>query len=232
MYPPVEKNRSFTIDPIGILHTSAREKYEVPHQPNTDGGIARITLFPHMNYEQALIGLEEFSHVWVLFLFHKSRHWKPMVQPPGLRTKVGVFATRSPHRPNNIGMSALPLISVEKRGVLVAGADLLDGTPVIDIKPYVATADSFSSPLQGWIEARDSLPQRSIQYSKEAEEVREVLLKKGVSLPLETILHRRTMRIDGKWEKGFILAYKQLRLAIEEAEQSYIVHSILHADSM
>lgn len=215
--------------PIGVLHSDVREKYEVPHQPSPNGHLARIELFPDQNFEQALMGLEGFSHVWVLFLFNQASHWKPMVLPPGLRKKVGVFATRSPHRPNRIGMSALPLLGVEKRGIVVGCSDLLDKTPILDIKPYITASDAVLSTAQGWVAQRGEQKPKMVSLSDTAQRKMIALHEKGHVLPLSTILERRTRRITGKWEKGFILAYKSFRLKIEDTETTYIVHSISEA---
>jgi len=154
-----------------------------------------------------------------------------MVLPPGARKKVGVFATRSPHRPNNIGMSVLPLIEVKKRSILVGECDILDETPILDIKPYIVHADSIESTKQGWLERREEIPKKHISYSERAMEALVSLEKKGIVLPLATILQRRTRRIAGTWERGFILAYKTLRLKIEETANIYTVHELLDTDS-
>src|SRR6185437_11868823 len=88
-------------------------------------------------------GLAGFERIWLLFVFHRSEGWKPLVRPPRGGGKRGVLATRSPHRPNAIGLSAVELVAVEERALRVRGVDLLDGTPILDIKPYVPYADAF-----------------------------------------------------------------------------------------
>jgi len=143
--------------PIGTLHTCFREKFGVPRQPlmiPAATGVLKLKDDPA--YRDALRGLESFSHVWIVFLFHKAgeRAWRPTVETPRVEAegKIGVFASRSPHRPNAIGLSAVKLdrIDFEKLEVHVSGVDILDGTPVLDIKPYLPYADSLPDATAGW----------------------------------------------------------------------------------
>ncbi len=120
------------------------ERAEAPRQSQRARGVeGRIELEPGQGFEDALAGLEAWDYAWVLFVFHQNveqgRGWKPKVQPPRAEAKVGVFATRSPHRPNPIGLSAVKIVGVEGLVVHVRELDLLDGTPVLDLKPYVPT---------------------------------------------------------------------------------------------
>ena len=109
------------------------------------------------NFEQALQSLEGFERVWVVFGFHESHGWLPKVRPPrGEGEKRGVFATRSPHRPNRIGLSCVRLLKVDGRSLLIEGHDLLEGTPIYDIKPYIPQADAFPNAIAGWV---DELPE-------------------------------------------------------------------------
>jgi tRNA-Thr(GGU) m(6)t(6)A37 methyltransferase TsaA len=105
-----------------------------------------------MNLEHMLKDLAGFSHIWLLFHFHQAENWKPLVTPP--RTpggrKVGVLASRSPHRPNPIGLTCVELLSVESVALRVRGVDLLDGSPVLDVKPYLSYCDSVSESASGW----------------------------------------------------------------------------------
>ncbi|MDH5544859.1 MAG: tRNA (N6-threonylcarbamoyladenosine(37)-N6)-methyltransferase TrmO [Gammaproteobacteria bacterium] len=143
--------QTFPFETIGIVHSCFKEKFGVPRQPGlTPSAHARVELLPPFNNPEAVLGLKDFSHIWIVFVFHKhlDANWKPRVRPPRLggNESVGVFATRSSFRPNPIGMSAVKLIDIEfDQGVnlLVSGHDLVDGTPVIDIKPYIRYADSL-----------------------------------------------------------------------------------------
>lgn len=161
----------FLFDPIGIMHTSQRYRYETPRQ----GVFARdrtgiIELLASRNFEQALTELEGFSRIWVLYAFHLNPNWKPMVNVPRYRRKkVGVFATRAPYRPNPIGLSCLALHSIDGLKLHVGEVDLLDNTPILDIKPYLPYADSFPDAVTGWV-IHEDLSAYRIQFIAFAEE--------------------------------------------------------------
>jgi tRNA-Thr(GGU) m(6)t(6)A37 methyltransferase TsaA len=104
------------------------------------------------DFEQALLDLASFSHIWLIYGFHSAKGWKPMVLPPRGDKKRGVFATRSPYRPNPIGISVVKLVKISGLKIQVQGTDLLDGTPIYDIKPYIPYADSISDANAGWID--------------------------------------------------------------------------------
>lgn len=141
--------------PIGRIRTPFREKVEAPRQATVASGVAgRIELHPNRGFEDALSDLEMWPRIWVIFLFHLDPTYRPKVQPPRSDVKRGVFATRSPHRPNPIGMSAVRLDRVEGLVLFVRDLDLLDGTPVIDVKPYLPYADAFPEANAGWLDAK------------------------------------------------------------------------------
>ncbi len=140
----------FTFPAIGIIHSCFKEKFGIPRQPGlVPLSTAQLELLPPYNDRDALDGLEACSHIWVQFVFHANKRdeWKPKVKPPRLggNKSLGVFATRSPTRPAPIGLSVVKLDGiVELDGKLLlnlSGIDLLDGTPVLDIKPYVPYVD-------------------------------------------------------------------------------------------
>jgi tRNA-Thr(GGU) m(6)t(6)A37 methyltransferase TsaA len=140
--------------PIGTIHTPFSSKYSAPRQPGTAvrRTVGTITLEAGKNFEQALKDLEGFGYVWVLFWFDQAKNWKPMVLPPASdRKKRGVFATRSPHRPNPIGLSLCRLLEVKGRTVVVEDPDMLDGTPILDIKPYLPHVEAKPRAARGWI---------------------------------------------------------------------------------
>lgn len=145
-----------TLRPIGVVRTPYTDRYRAPRQPGmaAEGCEGTIELVGGMNLEQAVADLAGFERIWALVWFHRNTTWKPLVLPPrGGRTKRGVFATRSPHRPNPIGFSVLRLLSVKGRVLRVADVDLLDGTPVLDLKPYIPYADAFPQSRAGWLDA-------------------------------------------------------------------------------
>jgi tRNA-Thr(GGU) m(6)t(6)A37 methyltransferase TsaA len=157
----------FTFAPVGVIHSCFKEKFGIPRQPGlVPAARAVLELLPPYNRAEAVRGLEGFSHVWVSFVFHAcmGESWKPTVRPPRLggNRRLGVFATRSTHRPNPIGLSAVELERIEAgpgRVLLhLKGADLLDGTPVLDIKPYLPYSDVIPGATGGFAaEAPDTL---------------------------------------------------------------------------
>lgn len=141
--------------PIGYAEQTAlksAKNYELPAQGYMDDLEYRIILLAGQNFEQGLKDLAGFSHIWVIFHFGKSKSWNPLVIPPrGPAQKRGVFATRSPHRPNGIGMTLVKLEKIEGRTLFVRGGDFFDHTPVLDIKPYISASDSAADVQEGWV---------------------------------------------------------------------------------
>ncbi len=147
------------LEPIGTLHSCFKEKFGIPRQPGlVPAARASLVLWPPYNVAEALVGLESFSHVWLIYAFHaiEKRKWQPTVRPPRLggNRRVGVFASRSNFRPNPIGLSVLKLEKIVREGkrltLELSGADLLDGTPVFDIKPYLPYADGIADARGGY----------------------------------------------------------------------------------
>jgi tRNA-Thr(GGU) m(6)t(6)A37 methyltransferase TsaA len=145
---------SYNVEAIGRLHlASPSKKYQLPRQPDFQDR-ACIELLPSRNFEQALSGLEGFSHIWVLFWMDKVSGYKPKVRPPGMNQKCGLFSTRSPHRPNPIGLSCVRLIRIQGRRLWIQGCDMLDQTPILDLKPYLSHQESYPEATRGWLEER------------------------------------------------------------------------------
>jgi len=146
-------------EPIGHFHGGAARKYEAPRQGVFDGGAGRIELLPGRNFETALRDLDGFERIWVVFVFDRNDGiWRPTAHPPVTapgKARIGGFASRAPYRPNPIGLSCVRLVGVKGRVVEVEEADLLDGTPILDLKPYIPAADSFPTARAGWVEAQD-----------------------------------------------------------------------------
>ena len=148
----------FTFRSIGTVRCSGQYKFEAPRQGNFAAAQAVIELSPEYAGE-ALNDLTGFERLWILFVFHcnMDKGWKPLVSPPYTPEdrKYGLFATRAPYRPNPVGMSCVKLERIEgSRRIFISEHDLLDGTPVLDIKPYIPQADAFPGVSAGW---RDKL---------------------------------------------------------------------------
>ncbi|WP_372845613.1 tRNA (N6-threonylcarbamoyladenosine(37)-N6)-methyltransferase TrmO [Pontiella sp.] len=138
----------FEFSAIGQMRSCYTDKFGIPRQPGlVKSATATLELLPPYNQPEALRGIEEFSHLWIVFVFHRSARdqWKATVRPPRLggNERVGVFASRSNFRPNPIGLSVVELLKVEGTQLLLGGGDFLDGTPVLDIKPYLPYSDSL-----------------------------------------------------------------------------------------
>lgn len=153
---------ALTCPPIAHARSPYARRIDAPHQATvvqgTESGHAADALIVFVDSipVEAFRDLAGFERIWLLFVFHRSEGWKAEVKPPRGGGKRSVLATRSPHRPNAIGLSAVELVAVEDRALRVRGMDLLDGTPILDIKPYVPYADAFPQSRAGWIDDIDA----------------------------------------------------------------------------
>jgi tRNA-Thr(GGU) m(6)t(6)A37 methyltransferase TsaA len=139
-----------TFTPIGIIHTPFKETKGTPIQPPAaKGAKGYIEIFNE--FSKGLKDLDGFSHIYVIFYFHKSEGYKLTVTPYLDNSTHGVFATRAPRRPNQIGISIVKLISVEQNKIFIEDVDIVDGTPLLDIKPYVPLFDTRENVKTGWI---------------------------------------------------------------------------------
>lgn len=166
---------SITLEPIGRVVSCFTDKFGIPRQSGlAPAASGRIEFHPPYNDPEAFTGLEGVSHLWVQFIFHRNRRhtWKPRVRPPRLggNKTLGVFATRSPVRPNALGLSVVKLEAIEREGggvsLAISGHDLLHHTPVLDIKPYVPYADCIDrahNPVAG-----SPPPQLPVGFSEQA----------------------------------------------------------------
>jgi tRNA-Thr(GGU) m(6)t(6)A37 methyltransferase TsaA len=230
------------IHPIGVIRTPYKSKYAAPRQPasSADNSVGTITLNEHCNYEQALDDLQGFEYIWVIFWFHQNKNWKPKVLPPnGGRKKRGLFSTRSPHRPNPIGLSLCKLIDVKGRTIFIENPDMLDGTPVLDIKPYIPHAESHPKARAGWIDESNerSAPLYRVMFAAD--------VKKGLKgmrpderLEVESYLtgllsrdphphaYRRIKKVE---ENTFIVAVKRWRFVFTIAGTTVRVIGVVQA---
>lgn len=164
----------FELDTLGLIHSPYQEKFGIPRQPAlAPSAPVSLQLLPPYNHPDCVRGLEAFSHLWLTFVFHKTaaRGWQPLVRPPRLggNSKVGVFASRATHRPNSLGLSLVELTGIDTRhGVTLhlAGADLLDGTPVVDIKPYIPFVEAKPDARSGFVDGPP--PQLPVHWQAKA----------------------------------------------------------------
>lgn len=150
--PPLE------VRAIGVIRSCFTRKFGIPRQPGlVPSATATLHLDKHVVSRDALRGLEAWSHVWVVFHFHEAHDVKMTVRPPRLagNQRMGVLATRSPHRPNHLGLSVVALGAIDREALTVElrGGDFLDGTPVVDLKPYVPYADSIPDATGAWADS-------------------------------------------------------------------------------
>ena len=155
-----------TIQPIAVMRSDFPSKFGIPRQSGLVATLKSTIIFePEYRNPDALKGIEGFSHLWLIWHFSEAvrNHWSPTVRPPRLggNTRMGVFATRSPFRPNHMGLSCVRLLEIERTeqyGTVlhVGGADLMDGTPIFDIKPYIPYSDSIPDALGGFTATADS----------------------------------------------------------------------------
>jgi len=230
-------NIEFTFEPIGYVRCGQKYRSEAPRQGVFAENEGIIRLEKGHNFEQALMDLTGFSRIWVIFAFHLNNNWKPLVQPPvvGQKKKVSVFATRSPHRPNSIGMSCVEFIKVDGLDVHIRNFDMLDDSPVFDIKPYIPEADSFPDSQIGWLEnvKANSYP---IEFSELAKK-QMLWLEKRNGLDLknfcEVQLHHDPVnasrkRIELKGQNEYIIFCRtwQIHFSLDEKNQQITINYI------
>ena len=217
---------------IARIHTDFKEKFGIPRQSGlVDSLRARIVFEPEYRVKEALRGIEDFSHLWLIWEFSEAKRdgWSPTVRPPRLggNKRMGVFATRSPFRPNSIGLSSVRLIGIEHTEsegdvLIISGADLLDGTPIFDIKPYLPFTDSHPDAKGGFADEKK-------EY--EAEVIIPDEVKKGISEHrLEEITElllqdpRPSYRDDENREYG--MSYADLEISFTATSMTLTVTSI------
>ena len=227
----------YHMEPIGILRTAFQEKFGVPRQSLMVGeakGILKLNSDPR--YREAFRHLEGFSHIWIVFVFHEhvSQEWRSTITPPRLDSpgKIGVFASRSPHRPNPIGLSAVKLEKIDLDGaegveLHVSGVDILDGTPVLDIQPYLPYVDCVLDATPGWTESE--IPRFSVTFSTLALQQIEAsageyksfhrgdfkrMLEQMLELDPRPTSQRKTMAINDPANEGMEFAFRLLNIDI------------------
>lgn len=176
-----------SIEPIGIVHSPYKEKFAVPRQSGLNNAESIIEINLSSFEKDRLRGLEDFSHLWVIFLFHliddEKAKEQTLVRPPRLggSAKKGVYATRTPHRPNRMGLSLVKIKKITENKIQIFGGDFVDGTPVLDIKPYIPE-DVIPDAKFGWTEEALEISKLAVNFrshlmlsDSEKEELKELL---------------------------------------------------------
>jgi tRNA-Thr(GGU) m(6)t(6)A37 methyltransferase TsaA len=225
-------NKEFTFKPIAYLHCGQQYRSLAPRQAVFAENEGLIRFEKGHNFEQALTDLEGFSRIWVIFCFHLNKNWKPFVHPPVVdkKKKISVFATRSPHRPNPIGMSCVELVKIDGLDLYIRNFDLLDKTPILDIKPYIPHADSFPESNVGWLEnVKTEDNSYKLLFSETAEKQMSWLLGQGkldlkrfceVQL-LHDPLNTSRKRLQRKSNNEYIIFCRTWQIHFEIAESTH-----------
>ena len=206
---------------IARIYTNFKEKFGIPRQSGIAKCHGRIVFEPEYRCREALVGLEGYSHLWLIWQFSEAQRdgWSPTVRPPRLggNKRVGVFATRSPYRPNPIGLSSVELLGIEYTSegpiINVSGMDILDGTPIYDIKPYLAYTDSHPEAAGGFADG-------VIDYSLSVDFPNELLQKidTGLHEEVKIILSqdpRPSYKSEGEREYGMRFANYEIHFTVD-----------------
>ena len=231
-----DKN-TFHMNAIGIIHSCFKEKFGIPRQPGlATEAKATLELFSPYNRSEAVEGLTQASHVWLQFIFHQSvqTEWKPTVRPPRLggNKRMGVFATRSPVRPNYLGLSVVKLDGVDTTDgtkLMLSGVDLVDGTPVVDIKPYVPYVDSVAEATNQFADEKPALmpvdiPNSLIETIDYLSELHHVKLATLIVQVLQQDPRPQYQQLDESRTYGMELLNFNLRWQYKRHENSIRVH--------
>lgn len=229
-----------TLKPVGYIQSDLKQRYETPRQGVLAKGTnAVINLYPKNNFNQALKDLDGFDRIWIIYQFHLNKNWKPLVSPPRhTREKIGVFATRSPFRPNPVGLSCVKLDKIKGLKIYISESDILDGSPVLDIKPYLPYSDSFPGSATGWVK-NESVNIFEIVIEEKAKKLAEKIKKeKDINLlgyarvqlefnPADTT--RKRISMAGEDKDQFILAYQKfkIRYRVDESEKKVYIIDII-----
>ena len=223
-----------SLEPVAYFHCLANERADLPRQgslASTNEG--EIRFVPGKNFEQALEDLKGMERIWILFWMGLVTNWKPKIQPPRAVSKKSVFATRSPNRPNPIGLSCVRLVSLKGLNLLIQNHDLMDGTPILDIKPYLEYADCFPGSKMGWMDEVSNIPQNTMVWSELSVSQLAFLQEKG-GLDLQSKIEARLQtfsapsssnRVKKVGENYYEIAYKEWRVLFQK-EQEIVIQAI------
>jgi tRNA-Thr(GGU) m(6)t(6)A37 methyltransferase TsaA len=231
----VASEPELVVRPIGYVRSPFNEKVEAPRQGTVSGGApGTVEVLPP--YLDALADLESFERVWLVFWFDRAEGWRPKVLPPRSDVKRGLFSTRSPHRPNPIGITAVRLDRIDGLTLHVRDLDLVDHTPILDIKPYLPYADAFPEAGGGWLDSLDPRAAWTVTFERAASDALDWIMKEtgfdlrtrvdaALALGPQPHAYRRIKETaDGRR----VLAVKEwrARFRVEEATRTIVVEQI------
>ncbi|NDG85859.1 MAG: tRNA (N6-threonylcarbamoyladenosine(37)-N6)-methyltransferase TrmO [Proteobacteria bacterium] len=238
----------FEFTPIAIIHTPFTQRFGIPRQPGLVPEAKGVIKFDkNPDFIHALKGMEQFTHLWVVFVFHShgGNKWKPTIRPPRLggKEKMGVLASRSPHRPNPIGLSVVEIerIDLEAKGgaeIHVKGVDLLDGTPILDVKPYIPYADSVPGADPGWAHEEikktrvifeDAALQKVVDAESGGEKNLKALIEQLLTIDPRPGFQRRELPPDAEHSQGkdFGLLVKKWDVHWKIENQAFVVTDLV-----
>ena len=204
------------MEPIAYIHNAFKSKFAIPRQSGLNSALSEVVMESSYSDPEAFRGLEAFSHIWLIWQFSENLRdgFSSTVRPPRLggNARVGVFASRSPFRPNSLGLSCVELVSVNKGSLTVRGADLMDGTPIFDIKPYIPYADCIPDAKEGWASSPSELLE--VSFSGEAAS----LLSEAEKAELCSILQhdpRPAYQDDPERVYGFTYEDREIRFTVK-----------------
>lgn len=223
----------FNFKAIGVFRCSHNYHQEQPMQGVLSDVCGFIELEKGYNYEQGLKDLDGFDYIWLIFVFHHNHNWRPLTNPPYSdgKGRKGVFATRSPYRPNPVGMSCVKLDSIKGNRVFVSESDLLNDTPILDIKPYIPEFDSFSDASSGWLANVDKTT-FAIEFQPAAEAKMKFLKKRGIDLNgviSSQLAHNpfdKTRNKFCRYQGAFLLRFKSWRIVFEIESDTIKIENI------
>lgn len=229
---------NFTVKPIGIHHSALKQKFGTPRQPNLVEIESEIELLTPYNQASAVVGLDGFSHIWVVWQFHliDNNLFRPLIRPPRLggNKKIGVFASRSMFRPNKLGLSVVRLkqVTTNKNTVCltISGADFIDGTPILDIKPYIAYSDSIADAVCAY--AHSTPENKPVIWLPKAKSQLEKLQQTQVLIKEDAKTINQLISLDPRPAysnelKNYFMRYKQVDIVFSFCEQSLSIIDIL-----
>lgn len=201
------------IEPIAFIENDFKEKFGIPRQSGLTSLTSEIVFTERFADENALRGLEDFTHLWLIWGFSEaSGGFSPTVRPPRLGGNVrkGVFATRSPFRPNPLGLSVVKLVSFKRGKIIVTGADLMNGTPIYDIKPYIPYADSVPEAANGW-----ALTERAVLAVDFPEELLKKIPEEKRSGLIELLAQDPRPQYQDDAERVYTMAFGGLQISFK-----------------